>query len=262
MDASKILFMISIQLEIDKLEKEFGSKHQDVITTKASFQKLIQTEIQNKETGLDEYEFYDKLTPILNNTEIIIDKVNKANLKYDVIDSTIKMRASSFYGSFVPNTDELKHLKKNSIKCFEQYELSLKKEDHRLASKYLIMQLEGFLNIFKEELISHELKHPKRKGSQLDYIRFGSTFKTMPLMSMCYSLRDLKHIKFDYERIDMIIKIRNYESHQPSLEDVEENEDTLSLLTKDPSMYYKSVLNLITSCIKQISRPNQNLATS
>ena len=48
MDAQKLKFMMSVQLEIDKLEAKLGTNHPDVIASKTLFQKLSQTEIQKK----------------------------------------------------------------------------------------------------------------------------------------------------------------------------------------------------------------------
>ena len=82
MDAQKLKFMMSVQLEIDKLEAKLGSNHQEVVSSKALFQKLSQTEIQKKKTDNNKSEYCDELIPILNNTEIIIDKVNRVTTKY------------------------------------------------------------------------------------------------------------------------------------------------------------------------------------
>ncbi len=71
MDAQKIKFMMSIQLEIDKLEVKLGSNHQDVIASKALFQKLSQTEIQKKKSENNNSECCDELIPIKLDTEAI-----------------------------------------------------------------------------------------------------------------------------------------------------------------------------------------------
>ena len=69
MDAQKLKFMMSVQLEIDKLEAKLGSNHQDVITSKALFHTLSQTEIKKKNSENSKSDCCDELIPILNNTE-------------------------------------------------------------------------------------------------------------------------------------------------------------------------------------------------
>ena len=72
MDAQKIKFMMSIQLEIDKLEVKLGSNHQDVIASKALFQKLSQTEIQKKKSENKNSECCDELIPFNISIHFII----------------------------------------------------------------------------------------------------------------------------------------------------------------------------------------------
>jgi len=84
MDAQKIKFMMIIQLEIDKLESKLGSNHQDVIATKALFQKLSQNEIKKKYTANNKSEFSDELVPIKIDTEAIRSHLEiRANVSID-----------------------------------------------------------------------------------------------------------------------------------------------------------------------------------
>lgn len=84
MDAQKLKFMMSVQLEIDKLEAELGSNHQDVIASKALFQKLSQTEIQKKKQENSKSECCDELIPIKSDTEAIRNHLEiRANVSID-----------------------------------------------------------------------------------------------------------------------------------------------------------------------------------
>ncbi len=94
MDAQKLKFMMSVQLEIDKLEAVLGSNHQDVIASKALFQKLSQTEIQKKKQENSKSEYCDELIPIKLNTEVIREHLsitgnNSIDYKF-VLNKTVK----------------------------------------------------------------------------------------------------------------------------------------------------------------------------
>jgi hypothetical protein len=94
MDAQKLKFMMSVQLEIDKLEAVLGSNHQDVIASKALFQKLSQTEIQKKKPENSKSEYCDELIPIKLNTEVIREHLsitgnNSIDYKF-VLNKTVK----------------------------------------------------------------------------------------------------------------------------------------------------------------------------
>ena len=71
MDAQKLKFMMSIQLEIDKLEAKLGSNHQDVIASKDLFQTLSQTEIKKNNYEQSKSDCCDELIPIKSDTEAI-----------------------------------------------------------------------------------------------------------------------------------------------------------------------------------------------
>ena len=251
MDAQKLKFMMSVQLEIDKLEGKLGSNHRDVIASKALFEKLSQIEIQKKKPENNKSEFCDELIPILNNTEIIIDKINRVTIKYDLIDSIIEKRASFFYKDFPTTSENLEKLKKELIKNLELFELNLKKEDHKLASKHLIVQLEGIVNRFEQELILFEESNPTRQYSQFNFIRtHNNGSKTMTLIAKCSSIQTFKNLGFvDIKKISIVNDIRNYESHQYSFEQIVKSEEKLTTLSNSPSVYYESVLNLIKKCL-------------
>ncbi|MDI9877931.1 hypothetical protein [Flectobacillus longus] len=253
MDAQKLKFMMSVQLEIDKLEAELGSNHQDVVASKALFQKLSQTEIQKKKQVNSKSECCDELIPIKADTETIIDQVTRVTNKFDIIDSIIEKRASHFYNDFPTTNLTLTELKKVLIKNLELFELSLKKEDHRLASKYLIVQLEGILNLFEPELILFEEANPTRQYSQLSYIAIYKGVKTMPFRTKCNSIQTYLGIKYiAHNKVSLVYDIRNYESHQFAPDKIEESEAKLQLLKNSPTDYYEEVFKLIKQCFKSI----------
>ena len=253
MDAQKLQFMVSIQLEIDKLEEQLGSNNQAVIETKKLFQKLSQSEFNYKKNENSKNEYSENLLPILSNTEIIIDKVTRVTNKYDIIDLFIEKRARNFYKDFPTNELNSEKLKNDLIKNMELYELNLKKEDHKLSSKYVIVQLEGILNLFEQELIKFEETNATRENSQLNYIKIYNGTKTMPLIAKCNSIQSYKKLGFvDVNKISIVNDIRNYESHQFSQIQKIKSEAKLETLRNSPSLYYESVLTLIKKCYKLI----------
>lgn len=88
MDAQKIQFMVSIQLEIDKLDRKLGSTHIDVITTKNLFHKLSQIELSKNKIEKIIPESEMNLIPIKSDTEAIRSHLEiRANvsISYDFI---------------------------------------------------------------------------------------------------------------------------------------------------------------------------------
>lgn len=194
------------------------------------------------------------LSPIKDDTETIIDQMSRVTNKFDIIDGVIEQRALNFYNDFPTTNDVLIELKKVLIKSFELFELSLKKEDHRLASKYSIVQLEGILNLFEQELILWEEANPTRKYSQIRYIKthFNGS-KTMAILAKCSSIQTF--LKLNYvglNKISLVNDIRNYESHQFSTDKIDESETKLLLLKNNPNEYYDEVFKLIKQCFKSI----------
>ncbi len=250
MDAQKLKFMMSIQQEIDKLQIEFGADSPVVIELKSQFDILSQAEINRPNTTT--IQNFD-LIPIKADTETIIDQVNRVTNKFDIIDSVIENRALHFYKEFPTSNTTHQELKKVLIKSLELFELSLKKEDHRLASKYLIVQLEGILNLFEAELILYEENNPTRQYSQLSYIATYKGVKTMPFRTKCNSIQTYLGIKYiAHNKVSLVYDIRNYESHQFAPDKIEESEAKLQLLKNSPSEYYEEVFKLIKQCIKSI----------
>ena len=189
----------------------------------------------------------DSIAPIKKDTETIIEQVNRVTNKFDIIDEEIEKRAKSFYLDF-NSTDDLKT---ELIKNYELFELSLKKEDHKLASKYVIVQLEGILNLFEQELIAFEENNPEREYSQLKYISTYKGKKTMPFRTKCNSIRTYKDIKYiDYNKISLVYEIRNFESHQFASDKIKDCEEKLEELKKSPNEHYSEIYKLIKICLK------------
>jgi len=137
MDAQKLKFMISVQLEIDKLEAKLGSNHQDVIASKALFQKLSQTEIQQKNAKNNNSECCDELIPIKSDTE--------------AIRSHLEMRANiSIDYEFINNDRVKKQLLKDNLRM-ENIRLNLSKDELTRFYEFSInafYQIEELLNYF------------------------------------------------------------------------------------------------------------------
>lgn len=251
MDAHKIKFMMSIQYEIDKKKEELGADNPTVLELKELFQILWQNEIN--ETNLPLLNNLD-LLPIKTNTETIINQVKRVTDKYDIIDKEIEQRAKKFYEDFPTTTPTLLELKDVLIKNLGLFELSLKKEDHKLASKYCILQLEGILNLFEHELISWEENNPTREYSQLRGIKthYEGT-KTMTIIAKCYSIHAYHILNFvSVKKISLVYDIRNYESHQFAINKIEQCEAKLSILKEYPNEYYEEVFKLIKQCFGHI----------
>lgn len=255
MDAQKIKFMMSIQQEIDKLEEKLGSNHLDVISTKALFQKLSLTEIKEGKDVFIRHNNCEELNPILTNTETIIDKVNRVTYKFDVIDEIIEKRALYFYRDFPTNNSTLEELKKQLTRNFELFELSVKKENSRLASKYLVLQIEGILNLFEQHLILFEENNPSRPYSQINFIKtHRNGTRSMAIKSKCSSIKECFSLRYvDIRKISIVIDIRDYESHQYNLEQIIQSEAKLTELNNNPREHYEAVFSLIKQCIPLIN---------
>lgn len=251
MDAQKIKFMLSIQKEIDKLVATLGATHPDVIAAKGLFEKLSQDEMTKP--SFSDCDCAEEIKPIKKDTETIIDQVKRVTQKFDLIDKEIEERAKHFYIDFPTTTNNLAELKKVLIKSRELFELSLKKEDHRLASKYAIVQLEGLLNLFETELINWEEENPTREYSQKSFIQTYNGIKSMPFRAKCNSIRAFLQLKYvDYNKISLVYDIRNYESHQLTGERIVESEIKLTQLKNSPTHYYEEVYKLMKQCFKSI----------
>jgi hypothetical protein len=137
MDVQKLKFMMSVQLEIDKLEANLGSNHQDVIASKALFHKLSQTEIKKKNSENSKSDCYDELIPIKSDTEAIRNHLEiRANASIDF--------------EFVKNERVKKQLIKDNLKMENsRLDIQIKNDTERFYN----FCVEAFYQI--EELVNY-----------------------------------------------------------------------------------------------------------
>lgn len=137
MDAQKLKFMMSVQLEIDKLEAKLGSNHQDVIASKALFHTLSQTEIKQKNSEQSKSDCCDELIPIKSDTEAIRNHLEiRANVSMDF--------------EFVKNERVKKQLIKDNLKMENsRLDIQIKNDTERFYN----FCVEAFYQI--EELVNY-----------------------------------------------------------------------------------------------------------
>jgi len=137
MDALKLKFMMSVQLEIDKLEAKLGSNHQDVIASKALFHTLSQTEIKKKNSQQSKSDCCDELIPIKSDTEAIRNHLEiRANVSMDF--------------EFVKNERVKKQLIKDNLKMENsRLDIQIKNDTERFYN----FCVEAFYQI--EELVNY-----------------------------------------------------------------------------------------------------------
>jgi len=137
MDAQKLKFMMSVQLEIDKLEAKLGSNHQDVIASKALFHTLSQTEIKKKNSEQSKSDCCDELIPIKSDTEAIRNHLEiRANVSMDF--------------EFVKNERVKKQLIKDNLKMENsRLDIQIKNDTERFYN----FCVEAFYQI--EELVNY-----------------------------------------------------------------------------------------------------------
>jgi hypothetical protein len=137
MDAQKLKFMMSVQLEIDKLEAKLGSNHQDVIASKALFHTLSQTEIKKKNSQQSKSDCSDELIPIKSDTEAIRNHLEiRANVSMDF--------------EFVKNERVKKQLIKDNLKMENsRLDIRIKNDTERFYN----FCVEAFYQI--EELVNY-----------------------------------------------------------------------------------------------------------
>lgn len=137
MDAQKLKFMMSVQLEIDKLEAKLGSNHQDVIASKALFHTLSQTEIKKINSQQSKSDCCDELIPIKSDTEAIRNHLEiRANVSMDF--------------EFVKNERVKKQLIKDNLKMENsRLDIQIKNDTERFYN----FCVEAFYQI--EELVNY-----------------------------------------------------------------------------------------------------------
>lgn len=243
MDAQKLKFMMSVQLEIDKLEAELGSNHQDVIASKALFQKLSQSEIQKKKPTNSESKCCDELIPIKLDTEVIRSHLEiRANVSID-------------YG-FIKNDRVKKQLIRDNLKMENsRLDIQIKSDTERFYN----FCVEAFYQI--EELVNYFFitKHPldtvaylKTKNSQINAIE--SDFLKIEISKKLYVVESL----FYYGQVDANGRTIRYESTINLIRDVR-NEDShrCNIIEQDNEQILQKYIDLLKK-IKDFNEANKN----
>ena len=243
MDAQKLKFMMSIQLEIDKLEAELGSNHQDVIASKALFQKLSQTEIQKKKAENSKSECCDELIPIKLDTELI-----RSHLE-------IRENVSIDY-DFIKNDRVKKQLIRDNLKMENsRLDIQIKSDTERFYN----FCVEAFYQI--EELVNYFFitKHPldavaylKTKNSQINAVE--SDFLKIEISKKLYVVESL----FYYGQVDANGRTIRYESTINLIRDVR-NEDShrCNIIEQDNEQLVQKYIDLLKK-IKDFNEANKN----
>lgn len=149
MDAQKLQFMVSIQLEIDKLEGKLGSNHEEVVAIKNLFQQLSQNELSNDN---DESIRNSDLVLIKSDTEIIRSHLS------------IRGNCSIDY-SFIQNKIVKSQLEKDNLRMENaRFEISVKSEldrfyDFCVNAFYQIEQLINYYYFTKYSKFDDLIKH-------------------------------------------------------------------------------------------------------
>jgi hypothetical protein len=242
---------------------------------KAEFYKLFLNELQKKQirNSPDAKAFEEKLFALIGSDldnsgklEKIEAQVRKIANKFDVIDKESEKRAWYFYKNFPTTTPALVELKTALTKNYELYEINLKREDHKQAARYAIIQLEGVLNFLEQSLINWIEKNAEQKTDSYGkpffqtekeykgqkYINkyffssYNQSNKYLTFKSKCLAAQEFLTIKYlSQKKIVLLYDIRNYESHQFSSDQAKESEEKLLLLKSDPTDYYGEVFTLI-----------------
>jgi hypothetical protein len=243
MDAQKLKFMMSIQLEIDKLEAKLGTNHPDVIASKALFQKLSQTEIQKKKTENNKSECFEELIPIKLDTEVIRSHLEiRANVSID-------------YG-FIKNDRVKKQLIRDNLKMENsRLDIQIKSDTERFYN----FCVEAFYQI--EELVNYFFitKHPldavaylKTKNSQINAVE--SDFLKIEISKKLYVVESL----FYYGQVDANGRTIRYESTINLIRDVR-NEDShrCNIIEQDNEQIVQKYIDLLKK-IKDFNEANKN----
>ncbi len=247
MDAQKLKFMMSVQLEIDKLEAKLGSNHQEVIASKALFQKLSQTEIKRENSGQSKSDSCDALIPIKSDTEAIRNHLEiRANVSIDF--------------EFVKNERVKKQLIKDNLKMENsRLDIQIKNDTERFYN----FCVEAFYQI--EELVNYFFitKHPsdavaylKTKNSQINTVEFD--FLKIEISKKLYVFESL----FYYGQTDANGRNIRYESTINLIRDVR-NEDShrCNIIEQDTEQIVQKYIDLLKK-IKIFNKANRNATPS
>jgi hypothetical protein len=212
MDAQKLQFMLSIQLEIDKLEAKLGSNHNEVIAIKELFQKLSQSELRKENQDkvisesniellnikLDTKSIRSHLE-IRANPSIDYEFIEEERVKKQLIADNKRMENIRLN----PNFTELERFYNFCLTAFFQIEELV---NYYFGKKY---NYESFLKLMAE-------KNPKRKY-------FQKNFSEVPIADKIYVFEGLFYFnkfldngaRMQYESVINLIKdIRNEDLHR------------------------------------------------
>ena len=243
MDAQKLKFMMSIQLEIDKLEAKLGTNHPDVIASKALFQKLSQTEIQKKKTENNKSECCEELIPIKLDTKVIRSHLEiRANVSIDY--------------DFIKKYRVKKQLIRDNLKMENsRLDIQIKSDTERFYN----FCVEAFYQI--EELVNYFFitKHPldavaylKTKNSQINDVEYD--FLKIEISKKLYVVESL----FYYGQVDANGRTIRYESTINLIRDVR-NEDShrCNIIEQDNEQIVQKYIDLLKK-IKDFNEANKN----
>lgn len=246
MDAQKLKFMMSIQLEIDKLEAKLGPNHLDVVAIKSLFQKLSQTEIKKRNSEQNKSDCYDELIPIKSDTEAIRNHLEiRANVSIDY--------------NFIKNDRVKKQLIKDNLKMENsRLDIQIKNDTERFYN----FCVEAFYQI--EELVNYYFitKYPsdtvaflKTKNSQINSVEFD--FLKIEISKKIYVFESL----FYYGQVDANGRTIRYESTINLIRDVR-NEDShrCNIIEQDNEHIVQKYIDLLKK-IKDFNEVNKNRST-
>lgn len=245
MDAQKIKFMMSIQLEIDKLEAKLGSNHQDVIASKALFQKLSQTEIQKNKSENKNSEYCDELIPIKLDTEAIRSHLEiRANVTIDyefIIEHRVKKQ-------LIADNKRMENAQLNSnfteLERFYNYCVAAFFQIEELVNYYFGVKYNynEFLNLLRE-------KNPTKTYNQIKLSEVPIADKIYVFEGLFYfgqTDENGRTIRYD-STINLIRDVRNEDSHRCNIIE----QDTEQIVKK-----FKDLLKKISNFNKTRVSPN------
>lgn len=247
MDAQKLKFMISVQLELDKLATKLGADHPDVIATKALFESLSQSEIMIKEPKNNTSESYEKLVLVKSDTIAIR---NHLEIRADV----------SIDFDFISNERVKKQLIKDNLRMENsRLDSQIKNDTERFHSFCVeaFYQIEELINYyfgieysFENFIVLLQQKNPGKIYNQKHVSDIAIAEKIFVFEGIFYySQVDVLGKAIHYDSIITFIReLRNEELHRCS--SIEK--DTEQIVDK-----YKDLMKKIAVFNK--TKPNQNI---
>lgn len=230
MDAQKLKFMMAVQLEIDKMEAKLGSNHQDVISSKALFQKLSQTEIKKSNSEQSKSDCCDELIPIKSDTEAIRNHLEiRANVSMDF--------------EFVKNERVKKQLIKDNLKMENsRLDIQIKNDTERFYNFCVeaFYQIEELVNyyfgmkyMFEDFILLISSKNNGKIFNQKQLSEITIAEKIFVFEGLFYygQVDDVgKTIRYE-STINLIREVRNEDSHRCNI--IEQDSEQVLLKFKE-----------------------------